>query len=235
MEAIQHKKVVSIQGSIGCGKSTIARHALWHLKDRRHFTGGIIMLNLQPINKQPIKNVKQMLELLDERIQNQMQIDMSQMMMHQEQMKDMEKRTSFIESFFNQLGGSEKLVKAGLFLSKSRKKQRKFLLCLDNIDELIGHEDFSQLIERFHKNCEHLHMILTFGSRADTLPKPIQEGKTIILPPLMPQEMISILLEQCLDKIEADDIIELLKMDKNFPHHKVYLDGEKKLNEEWRL
>ena len=50
MQNAQKHRVLSVTGEPGVGKSTILRHTLWHLKHRRLFTGGIMMINLKPIN-----------------------------------------------------------------------------------------------------------------------------------------------------------------------------------------
>ena len=47
MAAINEHRFVSLQGVAGCGKATIAKHVLWALKDRRLFSGGIMMPSYQ--------------------------------------------------------------------------------------------------------------------------------------------------------------------------------------------
>ena len=70
-------KIVSLTGVRGVGKSSVAKEVLKHLKARRFFTGGIMMINLNDVN-----STDEMLRQIDERIQLQFKIQIDEKLIY---------------------------------------------------------------------------------------------------------------------------------------------------------
>jgi len=93
---------------------------------------------------------------------------------------------------------------------------RKFLLCIDNAEEIIEHDGkrFKQLVARIINECTNLSIIITSRKNLGPMDDCIQSS-IHVLHALKPQYSVEFFLEQT--DIEAEEILELIKLDKNYP------------------
>ena len=121
------------------------------------------------------------------------------------------------------------------FLRKTKNKHfasdkstdQKFLLCLDNAEEIILNEnsEFKQVLYDLFEYCPNLYIIVTSSKNIGPLPNDLPPT-TQFLHSLKAELAVEIFLDNCGEHFDDDfdELYEFLLVDTNYPFHKFLAD-----------
>ena len=153
-------------GLHGTGKSTIVRQALHYICDRKFFTGGVIQIQLSNV-----KSTYSLNKAIQRAIIKGFKLTKDQLNDIIEETNTEERLFDFIAEFFNNtLPFPAMKDKAG------DRSHKKYLLYLDNSEELITHnwkKGFSLWLSKILEECNTLSIVMT--SKKGILPNELSK------------------------------------------------------------
>lgn len=213
---MQGQRLVFIFGLLGVGKSVIARNVLHFMKERKYFCGGIILLQLNGT-----KTLQALCHSLYRVLFKNLVVDDNDP--YFEGLVDsMETQVEFFIDFFN-LATDFKLKTVekhpDLNLSKNE-RYKKFLVCLDNVEELIAakNSELKLLLKKLLNSCPYLQIVITSRRHLAKLNDECIDPDLMFVPPLKGTQAVKLFLFKAErhQTIDVDEIFDLIMMDPNF-------------------
>ena len=126
----------------------------------------------------------------------------------------------YIVSFFNNKQ-EEKLKKMKHVTQDGNQKEHLFLLCLDNVEEIISNDkdEFTKFLGELYDSCPRIRIIVTSFRDIGRLPNEINGPKVYFLRQLRSHSAVELFLDNC-GSLDNEEICEFLFEDKNFPYKK---------------
>lgn len=123
----------------------------------------------------------------------------------------------YIVSFFN--CNSEKLLKKKY--SESNQKESMFLICLDNVEEIISNDktEFTKYLGELYDNCNRVRIIVTSFRDIGRLPNEMNVPKVCFLRQLRSISAVKLFLQNS-GQLSDEEICEFLFEDENYPFKK---------------
>ena len=136
MDFNKSDQIIMLLGLHGVGKSSVARNTLHYIYERKYITGGILWVQLKGV-----RDVYSVSKHLQKYIYRSLNLTKSEINELTKETCTEEKLIEFIKEFFNNPHLPKYAAKFKKKFDTSGKKQRKFLICFDNAEELIAHKD----------------------------------------------------------------------------------------------
>ena len=127
----------------------------------------------------------------------------------------------YIVSFFN-CKQDEKLLKKNKHSeSNNQKKESMFLVCLDNVEEIISNDriEFLKYMGELYDSCNRVRIIVTSFRDIGRIPNEINVPKVCFVRQLRSISAVKLFLENC-GQLNDEEICEFLFEDENYPFKK---------------
>ena len=207
------KRLVELIGLPGVGKSSVARHAVHYMMARKHFTGGIIMINLRNDRSFTVLMRKIKMVLINKlKLRHSAKRD-------EVERADFDEFVKILKDFFQQKDDDLKIKHA----KRVSYNKPKFLLCFDNAEEVIQSkkdgDEFRLFLAQMVDFCPNLSTVVTSNKPLGELPGHVAP-ETQILSQLKAQEAVELFVDNA-GEIDAEDIYKLILEDDNYPLDKL--------------
>ena len=210
-------RLITLLGHPGVGKSTVANYAMHYVLERRYFSGGVILVNLQQVRH--FNTIERKMKKV---IISSLNLKFGELRTRIEKAKD-DVICEYIVDFFQQRNDDFKLTNQS---AKNSTGKLNFVLCFDNVEELITNEGekFRKFLAVILNDCPNLRIVVTSskaltGPNTGVIPNGIQTEQQI-LKNLSAKNSVN-LFTQHSGEIYADDIYQLILEDENYPIEKL--------------
>ena len=157
-----NNRLIALLGHPGLGKSTVVNAALHYVLERRYFSGGVILVNLQQV-----RHFNTLERKMKKLIIKSLNLKFGELTARIEKAKD-DELIEYIVDFFQQSSDDLKLIdKRG----RPSRDKSNFIVCFDNVEELIEQEGdkFRKFLADILIDCPNLTVVVT-SSKALTGP-----------------------------------------------------------------